>query len=170
MRVFVAVDVIDGHARERLASFQRGMDGAGKAVEPHNLHFTLQFLGEISKGAADAAADALQSVKFGAFDVQLRGAGTFGRPPRVVWAGTDPDGGRKLARLADAVGEALGGDRKPFKPHLTVLRVKRGRRVDVSGYADRAWGTQRVNAIKLKRSVLARTGPTYTDIAEVAAG
>lgn len=170
MRAFVAAEVTDRAARERIGAFQRSASGAGKAVELHNLHFTLRFLGEITEESARAAADALKSVRFRPFDVALRGAGSFGRPPRVVWAGTDPDGGQELRRLAETVNGAVGGGAdKPFRPHLTILRVKRGRGIDVSGYDGYEWGVQRIDAIKLKRSVLGRDGPTYTDLAEVSA-
>ena len=170
MRAFVAAEVTDRAARERIGAFQQSVGGAGKAVEPHNLHFTLRFLGEITEESARAAADALNSVRFRPFDVALRGAGSFGRPPRVVWAGTDPDGGQELSRLAGEVNGAVGGGAdKPFRPHLTILRVKRGRSVDISGYDGYEWGMQHVDAIKLKSSVLGRDGPTYTDLAEVLA-
>ena len=169
MRVFVAADVTNDAVKARIGAFQQDIRDMGKAVELRNLHFTLQFLGEVSQEAAGAAAEALKSVKFNPFNVELRGAGTFGRPPRIVWAGTDMQGGQGLSDLAGTVGKALGcGDGKPFKPHLTILRVKK-RRIDVSRYTDHIWGMQRIDTIKLKKSVLKNTGPTYTNIAEVAA-
>ena len=168
MRVFAAAEVTDHTVLERIGAFQHGIRGAGKAVEPHNLHFTLRFLGEISAESARAAAVALGSVRFKRFDAVLKGAGTFGRPPRVVWAGTDS--GTELSSLAAAVSDALGGSAdKPFRPHLTILRVKRGRSVDVSGYSEYGWGVQRIDTVKLKSSVLGPAGPAYTDLAEVAA-
>ena len=170
MRAFVAAEVTDRAARERIGAFQRSAGGAGRAVEPHNLHFTLRFLGEITEESARAAADALKSVRFRSFDVALRGAGSFGRPPRVVWVGTDPDGSQGLRRLAGAVNGAVGGGAdKPFRPHLTILRVRRGRSIDISGYDGYEWGVQHIDAIKLKRSVLGKDGPAYTDLAEVPA-
>lgn len=170
MRVFAAAEVTDHAVMARIGAFQRRMDGAGKAVEPHNLHFTLRFLGEISAESARAATVALGSVRFKRFDAVLKGTGTFGRPPRVVWAGTDPDSGRELSALATVVNEGLGGSAdKPFRPHLTILRVKNVRRVDVSGYAKYEWGTQRIDTVKLKSSVLGPAGPVYTDLAEVSA-
>ena len=170
VRVFVATEVTDHTIIEKIGAFQQDMKCVGKAVELHNIHFTLRFLGEISEESARAAATALKSIRFGSFDVVLRGAGTFGMPPRVVWAGTDPDSGRNMSGLAEVVNGVLGGSAdKPYRPHLTILRVKRGERVDVSGYAGYKWGVQRIDTIKLKRSVLGRSGPTYTDLAEVAA-
>ena len=64
----------------------------------------------------------------------------------------------------------MGGSAdKPFRPHLTILRVKRGRSIDISGYDGYEWGVQHIDAIKLKRSVLSKDGPAYTDLAEVSA-
>ena len=170
MRVFAAAEVTDPTIIERIGALQRRIGAAGKAVEPHNLHFTLRFLGEISAESARAAAVALKSVRFGPFDIVMQGTGTFGRPPRVVWAGTDPGSGKVLSGLAASVNDALGGSAdKPFRPHLTILRVRRGRKVDVSEHAGYEWGVQRIDTVKLKSSVLGPAGPAYTDLAEVAA-
>ena len=168
MRVFAAAEVTDHTILERIGAFQRSIKGAGKAVELHNLHFTLRFLGEISAESARGAAVALGSIKFKPFDIVLKGTGTFGRPPRVVWAGTDS--GTELEALAAAVNGALGGSAdRPFRPHLTILRVKGGRKVDLSGHAGYEWGVQRIDTVKLKSSVLGPAGPVYTDLVEVAA-
>lgn len=168
MRVFVAAEVDDCAIQERIGAFQQSMGEYGRAVEPHSLHFTLQFLGEISTDVANDVASRLDSVRFSPFDVWLRGTKTFGRPPRVLWAGTDADGGRHLGQLAAAVRHVVGGvaDR-PFRPHLTILRVKRGCSVDISNHIEQEWGMQHVDTIKLKKSVLASAGPTYTDLVEV---
>lgn len=165
----MAVDVNDSRVVEQIGVFQSKIADAGKAVEPHNLHFTLQFLGEISADTTNNIADTLKSIQFSPFDVKLCGAGTFGRPPRIVWIGTDPYTGRKLSGLAHAVQNAIGGSSKPFKPHLTISRIKRGRSVDISGYGEWIWGMQHINSIKLKSSILYSTGPIYTDIVEVVA-
>ena len=176
MRVFVAVEVHDRDIINGITDLQKSMGLAGKVVEPNSLHFTLRFLGEVDSHQAAKIADALATIRFGGFDVELRGVGTFGGPrrPRVLWVGADPAGGRSMGELAgmvDGALEKLGWRRdKPFRAHLTVMRIKNGGGLgDLSAYRDRVWGTQRIRSIKLKKSVLDRTGPTYTDLAEVEA-
>lgn len=176
MRVFVAVEVSNRDIINGIRNLQKGMGRAGKAVEPNNLHFTLRFLGEVDADQAGRVADALSAIRFEEFDVELRGVGTFGGPrcPRVLWVGTDAVGGRSMVELAGMVDRALdklGWRRdKPFRAHLTVMRVKNMEGLgDLPAYRDRIWGTQCIRSVKLKRSVLGRTGPTYKDLAEVKA-
>ena len=55
----------------------------------------------------------------------------FSKPkfPRVIWIGTDDDGGNMLIQLSkkvEKVLEPLGFfSDKPFKPHITVFRIKK---------------------------------------------
>ena len=176
MRVFVAMEVYDRDIINGITDLQKSMGRVGKAVEPNSLHFTLRFLGEVDSHQASRIADALATIRFEGFDVELRGVGTFGGPrrPRVLWIGADPAGGRSMGELAGAVDgvlEKLGWRRdKPFRAHLTVMRIKNSEGLGgLSAYKDHVWGTQRIRSIKLKESVLNRTGPTYTDLAEVKA-
>ena len=176
MRVFVAVEVYDRDIINGITDLQKIVGRAGKAVEPNNLHFTLRFLGEVDSRQAGRIADALAAIRFEGFDVELRGVGTFGSPrrPRVLWVGADPAGAQSMEELAgmvDGVLERSGWHRdRPFRAHLTVMRIKDGKGLgDLSAYRDRVWGTQRIRSIKLKKSILDRTGPTYTDLAEVEA-
>lgn len=169
MRVFVAVDITDDTVRNGIAGAQRRM--RGRAVAGDNLHFTLRFLGEMDSGVVRDVAGALERVRFGEFSVTLRGIGAFGgsRFPRVVWVGTDSEGGNALNDLAGMVDRALGdGSRgRPFRPHLTILRA--GRRDELGAYRDRVWGVQRVSSIKLKQSVPGGGGRVYRDVAVVTA-
>lgn len=174
MRVFVAAEVFDPDIINGIRDVQEGMKLAGKVVEPHNLHFTIRFLGDVDRRQVDEMGDALRTVRFTTFDVVLRGIGLFGstRHPRVVWAGTDQIGGEALRELAcrvDDVLERIGWRKdRPFRPHLTILRVKRGEALgDLANHRDRVWGTQRVESIKLKQSMLGKAGPVYTDLVEV---
>ncbi len=169
MRVFVAVEINRQDLLERINSLQTGWDG--KAVEPHNMHFTLRFLGETPTPRVQEIVNALKTVRFESFAVTIRGIGAFkNRQQTVVWAGTDAKSGRLLEGLARKVDESLGLVRdRPFKPHLTLKRIRRGTIPDLEGLTDTVWGTQNVNVIKLKKSVLTRTGPIYTDVVEVGA-
>ena len=49
--------------------------------------------------------------------------------PRVIWIGTDENGGNMLIQLSkkvEKVLEPLGFcSDKPFKPHITVFRIKK---------------------------------------------
>lgn len=178
MRAFVAVDITDKGAVDSISKFQSRAGIDAKPVEPANLHFTLQFLGEVSTVLAEKARAALETIEFSSFAVNFRGIGAFPGPksPRVIWIGTDEVASKELQELSRKVGNVLAplgfSSDRPFKPHITVFRVKK-KVGDVTGTLEKfksaEFGRQNVSAIKFKRSVLTPQGPTYSDLGEVVA-
>ncbi len=178
MRVFVAVEVSDKQVIDSIAEFQSKIKIKAKSVEPHNLHFTLQFLGEISEDVAEKIKLALKTIEFSTFKVQFKGIGAFPKIkfPRVIWIGTDEMGGNGLVDLAKKVQnvlEPLGFiSDKPFKSHITVFRIK-NKIGDISKELEKfslyEFGSQEVSSIKLKQSTLTPQGPIYSDLLEVKA-
>ena len=176
MRVFVAIEITNNDIINSIKEFQEGVDIDGKPVELQNLHFTLQFLGEISEEIAQKITRSLKTIEFSSFDVNLKEIGAFPKPkfPKVVWIGTDEVGGNMLIQLSkkvEKVLEPLGFfSDKPFKPHITVFRIKK-KIGDISGELKNHkmvnFGFQTVSNIKLKKSVLTVNGPIYSDLAEV---
>ncbi|HEX6068009.1 MAG TPA: RNA 2',3'-cyclic phosphodiesterase [Nitrososphaera sp.] len=177
MRAFVAVDVTSG----AIGGLQKEMMDAFnpkevKPVDAHNFHFTLIFLGEISEQQVSQVKDALSAISFEPFSLTYSGVGAFPRPTnaRVVWVGVDDEGSKKLEALALQVVSSLEkiGFRpdKPFSPHLTIFRAKnRHVQVDVEKYAGRTFGTELVDRVHLKKSDLAPSGPTYSNVYTVSA-
>jgi len=178
MRVFVAIEITNNEVISSIKKFQEGINIDAKPVELANLHFTLQFLGEISKEMAQKIIQSLQTIEFSSFDVNLKEIGAFPKPkfPRVVWIGTDESGGNMLIQLSKKVEkmlEPLGFfSDKPFKPHITVFRIKK-KIGDISGELEDNkmvnFGIQNVSNIKLKKSVLSPNGPVYSDLLEIRA-
>ena len=176
MRVFVAIEITNNEIINSIKEFQKDVKIDAKPVELKNLHFTLQFLGEISEEITQKIIQSLKTVEFSSFDVNLKEIGAFPKPkfPRVVWIGTDDVGGNMLIQLSkkvEKVLEPLGFfSDKPFKPHITVFRIKK-KIGDISGELKNqkmtSFGIQRVSNIKLKQSVLTASGPIYSDLAEV---
>lgn len=176
MRAFVAVDVSDAGARLGVGRVQEGLLIDASPVPPGNLHFTLQFLGEISESRAQDAVRALRGIRFRGFDVRLCGLGAFpsARRPRVVWAGVDDAGAAGLAGLARMVAGALEplgfAPAGEFSPHLTIFRIKK-KIGDITSELESAGrahiGTQRVSGIALKRSDPGPGGPAYSDVGGV---
>ena len=61
---------------------------------------------------------------------------------------------------------------KPFKPHLTVFRIKKKIGDITEELKEKKildFGTQSVTGIKLKKSELTPSGPNYSDLLEVKA-
>lgn len=98
-----------------------------------NLHLTLHFLGWASPDEVARVAEALAAVRRPAFSLRLGGLGRFGSParPRVLWLGVGASGREPLSALAADVAAAcaragLPGDERPYRPHLTLCRVRPG--------------------------------------------
>ncbi len=178
MRTFVAVQISDAGIIDWIGRIQSGIGAGHRHVRPENLHFTLQFLGEIPEDVLGKAVRAVEGIRFSGFDVSLRGIGAFpsARRPRAVWVGTDSAGGDMLVGLSGKVREALEplglSPDKPFRPHLTIFRIKKktdNMTEEMKGYDGMCLGTQRIESIRLKKSVLGPDGPAYSDLAVVGA-
>jgi 2'-5' RNA ligase len=100
-------------------------------LEPENYHVTLRFAGDMDNAQAADFADALDIVACEAFAVRLAGLGTFGgKDPRSLWVGVE--GGEALDALARACERAarsagLPPEQRPFKPHVTIARLRNTR-------------------------------------------
>lgn len=177
VRCFVAVEIED-EIRARLAEAQQAVAAAGGHVRwsaPENLHVTLKFMGDIDEENVGAACTIVQHVAAAhdAFAVEVAGLGAFpnARRPRVVLAYVD-DPTNTLAAMALALDEqmiAVGAarDGRPFRPHLTLGRVKSSRGLAelsaaLAKHEATAFGGQSITQISLVRSDLRPSGAVYT--------
>ena len=178
MRAFIAVEIQDGGILDAIAKIQSDFKIKATAVNKKNMHFTLLFLGEVSEDTIGAIKEALGTISFKRFQVEFTHVGAFpnSRSPRVIWIGVDDQSSRHLVDLALQVEKKLAplGFRpdKPFKPHLTIFRVK-NRIDDISGTIERFkkvdLGKYTMTELKLKQSVLTPSGPVYSDLQVVLA-
>lgn len=181
MRAFVAIDV----SNVSIVKLQKDiLSAAGwnlrdvKPVEPHNFHFTVIFLGEISDYHVDRIKEMLAGFQFEPFTITYAGIGAFPNPAhaRVVWVGLDSGGAQKLTALANDIianmSELGFKADKPFSAHLTLLRA-RGRPVSTSyissKYQGRTFGSDRIDKVHLKKSELRSSGPVYSNVYTVEA-
>ena len=176
MRVFIAVEISNEKILDKIQAFQKKVKIRAKPTRIDQIHFTLQFLGEIDDSKCQKIKDLLNEISFSQFDVSLKSVGGFPnlKNPRVIWIGMDKDGAKKLTELASEIGTKLttvGFEKdKKFKPHLTVFRVKKTNENVSSimrGFEAVEFGTETVSKIKLKKSVLSPKGPEYSDLLEV---
>jgi RNA 2',3'-cyclic 3'-phosphodiesterase len=172
MRIFVAIEVSDKDVLNSIHKIQTELNIKAKPVELHNMHFTVQFLGEVSEEMVGKISDALNSIEFSSFSISFASIGVFPKPnsPRVIWIGTD-DGINELEKLAEIIRSKMShlgfSPDKKFKPHVTIFRVK-NKIEDLSSKLEKfsscSFGKQLVSEIKLKKSELTSTGPIYTDL------
>ena len=176
MRVFVAVEISNKKILKKIQTFQKNVQIDAKPTKIDQIHFTLEFLGEIDQVKCDQVKDVMKKISFSSFDISLKGVGGFPnmKNPRVIWIGVDKNGAEKLTSIANEIGmklTALGFENsKKFKPHLTIFRIKK-KIGNISSlmqeYETVEFGSETVSKIKLKKSVLSPDGPEYSDLLEV---
>tara|TARA_B100000315_G_scaffold97920_1_gene90053 strand:- start:128 stop:667 length:540 start_codon:yes stop_codon:yes gene_type:complete len=172
VRTFVAIEVNDQDVLNSIHKIQTELNIKAKPVELRNMHFTVQFLGEVSEEMVKKISGALNSIEFSAFSISFACIGVFPKPsfPRVIWIGTN-DGVDELEKLAEMIRSKLSqlgfSPDKKFKSHVTIFRVKN----KLEGVSDKLekfsscyFGKQMVSEIKLKKSELTPNGPIYTDL------
>jgi 2'-5' RNA ligase len=176
MRLFYAVQLsesIRGIAARRIESFPVPHP-PWRWIPPENYHLTLKFLGEVDDellpSLFEAAARAASAAKpftiafgvFGAFPSLSR--------PRVLFYRVE-DGADMLSALALNLESYLEGcgfepERRPFRAHLTLARIKRPippdireRLREVPPLPSEAY--QEVGEFVLMKSILSRQGARY---------
>src|SRR5215210_3713760 len=181
MRAFIAVDV----SNVALVKLQNDILSTAewnprdvKPVEPHNFHFTVIFLGEISDHNVDRIKEMLAGFQFEPFTITYTGIGAFPNPAhaRVIWVGVDSEGAQKLTALANDVVAKMSElgfkPDKPFSAHMTLLRSK-GRPVSISDisskYQGQTFGSDWIDKVHLKKSELTPSGAKYSNVYTVEA-
>ena len=180
IRSFIAFDIEEAAVVRGLANAQNMLADTGadlRLVKPENIHITLRFLGDISPSLVDGIHGEMERIDFTPFDVEIKGIGVFPNPRRirVVWAGIRR-GASELGEIFNQLEPRLRRlgfkpDSKGFSPHLTIARVRTGRRKNelvrrLKELEDYEFGLVRAECLRLKRSVLTPRGPIYSVLKE----
>ncbi len=182
MRTFIAIEIPDV-IKQQMAGLQaqlRKADADASWPRPEGIHLSLKFLGEVPESRIDEIKNAVAAAAAGMsrFRVEVQGTRAFpnARNARVVWAGLFGDL-EKLNRLQAAVEDALvriGMERedRPFKPHLTLARIKFIRSKEslfkaLEQVKDLRLGGFEAQAVSVMKSELKRTGAEYTEVARI---
>lgn len=136
LRLFFAVELpldVREAAAEHAARLRREFpDARASWPRPESLHLTLKFLGEVEAIRLDALHHVAEvaAAALTPFELTIEGTGTFPTrgAARVLWLGVRDDAGQ-LSRLQfrlDKEGVYVGFPResKPFRPHLTLARLR----------------------------------------------
>ncbi|KAA0241366.1 MAG: RNA 2',3'-cyclic phosphodiesterase [Dehalococcoidia bacterium] len=183
VRLFVACEVPDEvkQAIGEVIETLRGRSGnAVRWIRPEGVHVTLKFLGEVPVKKLPAIKLAIQEATVGhsPFELEFSNIGTFGGREglRIMWVGIAGDVLR-LEALVRAVNAALAvvgfePERRPFRPHLTLGRVRdeistrQRAEIEVAvGKMDVPPSGWRTTQVSLMRSRLTPQGAHYDVIA-----
>lgn len=137
IRTFVAVELPTGIMEQlrKTSSELKQLDLKASYPRPDSVHLTLKFLGNIEEQKVPEIALNLDEIShFAPFPVTLAELGVFPHlgNPRVVWVGIRASS--ELAHLQKQVESQLTGigfarENRPFKPHLTLARIKSRRNI-----------------------------------------
>lgn len=186
-RTFIAVEAADEAHVAALAAIDRLRTAAEgvRWVAPDNLHWTLQFLGDLDD--REMAEVCLRTVRVAArheaFELEARGVGAFPsiQRPRTLWLGAGAGSERFCALQTDVEASLreLGfrGEGRGFIPHITLGRIASravpgpGRRgvpqlvERLAKLADFDGGLMSVDEVIVFASELGRDGPVYSVLA-----
>jgi 2'-5' RNA ligase len=180
-RTFVAIEMPED-VRQQFKEVQatlRRADAHVKWVEPHNIHLTLKFLGDIGEdhleGLFEGLAEGVQGIP--SFEITLSRLGAFPnlKKPRVIWIGVER-GKEEMIQLQKKLEESIFNhgfpreDRK-FSPHLTIGRVKSPRGLDelVTIMKDTPFESNSIaiREVVVMTSTLTPEGPIYTPLRKI---
>jgi RNA 2',3'-cyclic 3'-phosphodiesterase len=177
LRTFAAVE-ITAPIRARTEELIDSLDGTAADVnwvEPHNLHLTLKFLGDVHQREITTVCKAIArgAAMIKPFEIEVRGAGAFPNAtrPRTIWLGVATGEGPMVV-LHDRVEAELAElgyreEHRRFQAHMTIGRV-RGAGIGITELGDRLQnqadfqaGRMTVNKVTLFASALTPDGPVY---------
>lgn len=175
--MFVALDPPEAACADLAAWRDRLVAGRPelRPVAPQALHVTLAFLGWQNEAEAEAIA-AASFAAVGGLSAPLLSPGSVEavppRRPRLFALDLEDEGGR-CAALQAAVAEALEGggfyepEQRPFWPHITLARVKRGARADPPEAQGPPAEPFAAEQLTLYRSTLRPQGALYEPLARL---
>lgn len=183
VRLFVACEVPDDVKEaigETIEGLRKKSGPAVRWIKPEGVHVTLKFLGEVPAKKLPAVKLAIQEAVVGhsPFELEFSNIGTFGGREglRIMWVGIAGDVLR-LEALVRAVNAALAvvgfePERRPFRPHLTLGRVRdeigtrQRAEIEVAvGKTDVPGVNWRTSQVSLMRSKLGAGGASYEVLA-----
>lgn len=154
----------------------RDEDEAVRWVAADALHITLAFLGQIPESKATSLVDALEQglANTDAFELDIGNLETFGDRRRrggaqVVWTGLrgNVDALQELHELVSNAVRSLSlrVESRAFQPHITLGRVRRGRRwrLDSANTSPISSTIFPVDAVTLMESRLGRGPAKYVE-------
>ncbi len=179
--MFVALDLPEAPRSElgRWCEEAFGPRSDLRAVPTGHLHLTLAFLGWQDEAAAPSIAEAVFGAATGSVQPRLVAGEVRSVPPRrprLFALDMVDEGGHAgaLQAAASAALEDLGvyrPERRPWWPHVTLARVKRGERAVEPLGADRPpLGAIEPDELTLYRSTLRPQGSLYEPLARTALG
>lgn len=141
-RLFTAIELPED-VRGELHRLHQPLPGA-RWLKAEDYHLTLRFAGDIDNGLAREFSANLAEIEADAFEIRISGVGAFGgNSPHIVYASVAPSPELEaLARAHErsARNAGLPAEKRPFRPHVTLARLKYSNAEAVARYLTRYSG------------------------------
>lgn len=138
----------------------------GRLTRAETIHLTLAFIGDTADSRLDELLQIGADLKVSRFEMQFDALGCFERSG-IAWAAPSvtPNPLLDLVRkLQDRLGKAgFPTEKRPYKPHITLLRKARCRPIDWQPPVPLIW---KARDFVLVRSDLSSAGASYARVGE----
>ena len=160
-RLFTAIELPD-EIKAGLTRLHLPLPGA-KWLKPEDYHLTIRFAGDIGNDVAREFAANLSERNTDVFEIRLSGLGAFGNhDPHTVWAGVELSPALdNLARAHERAARNAGlpPEKRAFKPHVTLARLRNSRPEPVARFLQR-YGAYRSDFFMVARTILMLSKPS----------
>ena len=141
-RLFTAIELPE-EVRAELHRLHIPLPGA-RWLKQEDYHITLRFAGDIENAVAREFAANLAAIDADAFELRIAGVGAFGgNDPRIVFAQVEASPALEVLAKAHekaARNAGLPAEKYPFKPHVTLARLRNSNAAAVARYLSRFSG------------------------------
>jgi len=179
VRLFIAL-ILPDEIKQKLGTLIADLKPRTAAIRwvvSQNMHLTLKFIGERPEEDIEPITAALEEAVLGRgkFEVQIKKCGGFPnlRNPRVLWVGIE--GAESAVEIACEINKKLvplgiEADKRPFSPHLTLGRIKKKIKPNLSPLASYMeslnfdGGSTILDRVALVKSTLTPGGPIYENL------
>ena len=166
MRLFIAIPLPEALKEEIYSRVRQFSIPGVKLVEKENYHLTLLFLGDTDEQELDSIKQVLDNLNYERIELTLTNTGFFpSYKPRVIWIGVNNK--EYLETIHNNIVNGLGiMPDKPFKPHITIARLKYFSNPEkiidaLNPLLNKSFIADR---IILYQSTLTRNGPIYKEL------
>ena len=169
------ISLIQKHLKEKLQAIGEDKFNALKWETVDKFHMTLFFIGETEKNISEQMSDRLSQIEMNFSEIKFCTGNISAFPnlrfPRVVILEMiEKDS--KLVRLVEEIRKEMMEfgliEDKPFRPHITLARVRRDKKINLAGMTT-AFGNPiefTVNSFCLYQSILQPSGSVYKKLKE----
>ena len=178
MRAFLSLDLENIEVKKEIEKIQYELSKIKtkiKLVETSNLHFTLKFFPHIEFEDINKIIRIVDNLHLEEIEIKYNKIGVFPNYNKisVIWIGIDQESTNQISNIYNLINNKLKDSDiqkdQRFVPHLTIARVKNCEdkkyiQKVIEKYKNIIFGQEKINKIKLKKSILTSNGPVYSNL------